>query len=330
MHDALAQLRVQDIDTSVEFLGTRVRLPIFVSCMTGGSEEGFRANRELARAAGEAGVPVGMGSIRILFDHPDLFDHFHLKPLAREVPVLANLGVVQVRDRDHREIVSLVRRLEADCLVVHVNPGQELFQPDGDRDFSGTVEPLARLCASAPFPIIVKETGFGIGPALVRELVGIGVSYVDIAGAGGTNWVSVESFRLDPAAAREAEEFRSWGLPTGLILAALGGSQMLLERVLASGGIRTGMDVAKCLALGARLAGLALPLARAVKQGGAGAVLAVLEGLERTLRRVMLLTGSRDVASLRHGKAWLDPWLVDAAGSLRSAGQEPEGESTTG
>lgn len=314
---------MQDVDTSVEFLGARIRFPVFVSCMTGGSEEGFRANRELARAAGRAGVPVGMGSIRILFDHPELFEHFHLKPLAPAVPVLANLGVVQVRDRDHRELVELVRRLEADCLVVHVNPGQELFQPDGDRDFRGTMEPLARLCASAPFPVIVKETGFGISPALVRELVAMGVSYVDIAGAGGTNWVSVESFRLESEAAAEAEEFRSWGIPTGLILAALRGSPALLERVLASGGIRTGMDVAKSLALGARLAGLALPLARAVRQGGADAVLSVLEGLERTLRRAMLLTGSRDLASLRRGKVWLDPWLVEAAKRLLAAGDQP-------
>jgi isopentenyl-diphosphate delta-isomerase len=300
MHDALSEQAVAEIDTSVEFLGARVRFPVFISCMTGGSEEGFRANRELARAAGSAGVPVGMGSIRILFDHPELFQHFHLKPLAPAVPVLANLGVVQVRDRDHRELVELVRRLEADCLVVHVNPGQELFQPDGDRDFRGTMEPLARLCAAAPFPVIVKETGFGIGPALVRELVAMGVSYVDIAGAGGTNWVSVESFRLEPEAAAEAEEFRSWGLPTGLVLAALRGSPALLE-------------------------GLALPLARAVRQGGADAVLSVLESLERTLRRAMLLTGARDLASLRRGKVWLDPWLVEAANSLLAAGDQPSG-----
>jgi isopentenyl-diphosphate Delta-isomerase len=319
VHAALSELDAAAVDTTADFLGTRVRLPVFISCMTGGSEGGFRANRELARAASAMGVAVGMGSIRILFEQPELFDHFHLKPLAPDVPVLANLGVVEVRRRNHGEIVALVRRLEADALAVHLNPGQELFQPDGDRDFRGTVEAIARLCATAPFPVIVKETGFGIGPALVRELVAAGAALVDIAGAGGTNWITVESHRLDGEAAEEAAEFASWGLPTGLILAGLAGEPRLLCRVLASGGIRTGIDVAKALALGAQHAGMALPLARAVAAGGAEGVVAYLERTERTLRRVMLLTGARDLESLRRGKVWMESSLVEAARALLTA-----------
>jgi isopentenyl-diphosphate delta-isomerase len=315
-HDALAQLCLGDIDSSELFLSRRIRSPLFISCMTGGSEGGFAVNRELARAASAAGIPVGMGSIRVLFEHPELRDHFHLRPLAREVPIMANLGIVQVRDREQREIVELVRRLEADCLVVHLNPAQELFQPGGDRDFRGTREALGRLCASAPFPVIVKETGFGIHPKLVLELLGLGVAYVDLAGAGGTNWVSVEARGGEPAAAEEAEEFRSWGLPTGLLLASLEPSAEASGRLLASGGIRSGMDVARCLALGAHLVGMALPLARAVVRGGAEEVLRYLERVERTLRRVMLLTGSRDLVALRRGKVWLESRLVYAARAL--------------
>lgn len=324
MHDALGELDWGDLDTTVEFLGYRIRSPLFISCMTGGSDKGFLANRELARAAQRAGVPVGMGSVRVLFHHPELFEHFHLKPLAPDVPVLANLGIVQVRDRDHREILTLVERLEADALVVHANPAQELFQPDGDRDFRGIVEALARLCAGSRVPIIVKETGSGIGPALVRELLAAGAAYVDVAGSGGTNWVKVESRGLDPALREEASEFATWGLPTGLILAALSQGGGPLDRVLASGGIRTGMDVARVIAMGVRLAGMALPLARDVASGGADAVVERLGRTDRTLRRVMLLTGSRDLKALRRGKVWLDPWLVESARSLLAA------ESTSG
>ena len=322
MHDALGELDWADIDTGVDFLAHRVRTPLFISCMTGGSDHGFRVNRELAKAAAVAGVPVGMGSIRILFDHPELFDHFHLKALAPDVPVLANLGIVQVRDRDHAQILELVRRLEADALVVHCNPAQELFQPDGDRDFRGVMEGLARLCAASDIPVIVKETGAGIGPALVRELLAAGAAYVDIAGAGGTNWVKVEAHGRDQGFLLESREFDNWGLPTGLILASLRMTDGPLDRVLASGGIRSGLDVARVLALGAHLAGMAAPMARAVVEGGADGVVELVARLDRTLRRVMLLTGSRDLAALRRGKVWMDPQLVESARGLGAAERE--------
>lgn len=319
VHDALGELDWSDIDTTVEFLSTRVRTPLLISCMTGGSENGFRVNRELARAAQISGVPVGMGSIRILFDHPELFDHFHLKALAPDVPVLANLGIVQVRDRPHPQILELVRKLEADALVVHVNPAQELFQPKGDRDFRGVMEALAKLCASSTTPIIVKETGAGIGPSLVRELLAAGAAYVDIAGSGGTNWVKVEAYGQTPAEREEAQVFDDWGIPTGLILATLRLDGTPLDRVIASGGLRTGLDLARVLALGARLGGMALPMARVVASGGADAVVELVAKIDRTLRRVMLLTGSRDLNALRRGKVWLEPVLEESARSLRAA-----------
>ncbi len=331
VHEALPETADEQIDTSVSFLGVRLSTPFFISCMTGGSEGGFRANRTLAAAAQELGVPVGVGSMRVLLSQPDLFSHFHLKPLAPDVPVLANIGAVQVRDSDRGAILGMVQRLEAQALVVHLNPGQELFQEDGDRDFRGVKEALYRLFDESPLPVIVKETGFGIAPDLARDLLAAGAAYVDLAGSGGTNWIAVESYRLPPDEAEAAREFDQWGLPTALLLAAFEGRQ---DRLIASGGIRTGMDAAKSLAMGAEMVGLALPAIRAAVGGGTEAVVKLYRNLQRTLRAVMLLTRSRTLAELRSGKVWLQPSLAQEAEALRralaarqEAEQEPRGRS---
>ncbi len=321
LHDALPDIAEEELDTRVTFCGTRVALPFFISCMTGGSEGGFRANRELAAAAQTLGIAVGLGSFRVLLENPALFKDFDVKPFAPDVPVLANLSAVQVRDTDIDALLTIVERLRAHALVVHLNPGQELFQPEGDRDFRGLLDAIARLCARCRLPVIVKETGFGILPRRARELRAAGAAYVDIAGAGGTNWISVESYRLPEEERADAEEFRDWGMPTAALLAAFRGGQ---ERLLASGGIHTGMDAAKSLALGAELAGFALPVIRAVVGGGSAAVVELFRRMERTLRKVMILTGSRTIADLRRGTVWLEPGLQAIAQSIAEA----EGSAT--
>lgn len=284
------------MDSTADFLGKRIAFPFFISCMTGGSAEGFRVNRELALAAAELGVPVGTGSIRVLLEHPELADHFRLKIHAPDVPLLGNLGAVQLRELEPSRVDGLVELIGADALVIHLNPGQELFEDDGDRDFRRLRESLATFIARAPYPVIVKETGFGIAPSDARFLLEAGAAYVDLAGSGGTNWISVEGYRHDEAALEAALEFRDWGFRTAPLLAA---SQVADGRILASGGLRSGMDAAKAVALGAAAAGMALPLARAASEGGARKVVAYGRRVERVLRTVMLLTGSRTVAELR-------------------------------
>ena len=318
-HDALPEIAEHDLDTSETFLGARIALPFFISCMTGGSEGGFKANRQLAAAAQELRIPVGLGSIRVLLENPALFPHFHVKPLAPDVPVLANISAVQVRDGEIPALMSLVQRLEAQALVVHLNTGQELFQPEGDRDFRGLKQAIARLCEQCPLPVIVKETGFGIVPPLVRELLRAGAAYVDLAGAGGTNWITVESYRLSTEERAAAAEFADWGVPTAVLLAACRTGR---DRVLASGGIRSGMDAAKAVAMGAALAGMALPAIRAVTAGGTEAVVKMFRRLEKTLRTVMLLTGSRTTADLRRGTVWLEPAFAASVESFERAARE--------
>jgi isopentenyl-diphosphate delta-isomerase len=283
---------------------------------------------ELATAAQALGIPVGLGSIRVLFRHPELFDHFHIKKIARDVPVLANIGAVQVRDMNHEVLFELLRKLEVQALVVHLNPGQELFQPDGDRDFRGLKDAFFRLCDASPLPVIAKETGFGIKPSLARELLDAGAAYIDVAGAGGTNWISVESYRLPESERAAAAEFTDWGLPTAILLAAYGN---MGGRVIASGGIRTGMDAAKALAMGAEIVGLALPVIRASVSGGAEAVARFYGGMQSVLRAVMHLTGSRTLGDLRRGTVWFEPSLDASARSFTGADsllRSPESEAT--
>jgi isopentenyl-diphosphate delta-isomerase len=318
VHDALPEISCGEIDTSVDFLGHRVALPLFISCMTGGSQGGFQANRDLAEAAQLLSIPVGIGSVRVLFDHPELFPHFHIKPLAPDVPVMANLAAQQIRDYSHDQVTELVGRLEAQALVIHVNPGQELFQPEGDRDFRGLKEAIASFCRAASVPVIVKETGFGIHLGLIRELIDMGAAYVDLAGAGGTNWITVESYRLAEEERRSAREFESWGLPTALLLASIP-KGLGPGKILASGGLRTGMDLAKALVLGAELGGMALPLIRKVREGGVEGVVGFIRSLEQVLRSVMLLTGSRTLADLRARSYWTEGWFSRAAESFRKA-----------
>lgn len=359
LHHALPELSLEDIDTSCSLFGYRTRLPLFISSMTGGSKDAFRVNQDLARIAQAEGIGVGMGSLRILFRKPEVKEHFLLKHLAPDVPVWANLGAVQVRDMVHDRIFEMIRSLEVDGIAIHLNPGQELFQPEGDRDFRGILPAIRRFCEKCPVPVMVKETGAGLHPAEVVRLLKAGARYVNIAGSGGTNWITVESLRQEghPDGADLAamgREFIGWGNPTALVLATLrnmedagripgqpsprqatmpdgkpsGRNRMLSEsagapasrnreagssdgilqgRVLASGGIRSGMDLAASLVLGAHAAGAALPVLRALDRDGADGARAWIRRAGGTLARVMLLTNCRNLGELRRSAHMLEP-----------------------
>jgi isopentenyl-diphosphate delta-isomerase len=314
VHRSLPEMNAADIDTTVMFLGRPISMPIFISSMTGGSAGGFRANKNLAQVAQEAGIPVGLGSIRILFRNPEVIEHFLLRPLAPDVPIFANIGGVQLRTDNFEPLVELIKRLEVDGLAVHLNVGQELVQPEGDSSFFGVLNGIERLCEACPVPVIAKETGFGINPAEAKSLLAAGVQYVDVAGRGGTNWAKVEAYRLPKESRGVANELESWGTPTALLLAA---TRAFDGSILASGGIRSGMDVAKSIALGAVAAGLALPFIRAVARGGVEAGVAVAERIRDVLHTAMLLTGSRTVADLRSAQVLESMEFAHAVSQLK-------------
>ena len=325
-HRSLPELNWSDLDTHTQFLGRSVRLPLFISSMTGGSDEGYRLNKELARAAQQARIPVGMGSIRILFRKPEVFEHFRLRDLAPDVPLWANIGAQQLvaeaeKDR-FQSLKELTKRLEVDAVAVHLNPGQELFQDEGDRDFRGLKEALKRYIGQAGLPVIVKETGFGIAPDEARQLWKAGAAYIDTAGTGGTNWLAVEAWRSSPETRLAAEAFDSWGWPTALLTAVLGRRRP--TPLLASGGLRTGLDLAKALAWGAAAGGMALPFIRAAQEKGHEGVLAVIEGIEKALLTTMLLSGARSLDDLRKVPLEVSPRFADA---LRRHGVRARGVS---
>ena len=299
MHNALPELDLDDVDTSTTIFGRTLRAPILISCMTGGTMQARRFNRVLARVAQEGRLAMGLGSGRALLEHPEVVDTFDVRSLAPDVLLFANLGAVQLNKGygidDCRRLVSMLR---ADALVLHLNPLQEALQPEGDTDFRGLLAKIESVCERAGVPVVVKEVGWGIADDLVRKLFDAGVSAVDVAGAGGTSWSEVERHRLaEPWRARVAAAFAGWGIPTAQCLQAA--RAIAPEGLLfASGGLRDGMDVAKAIALGADLAGMAGPFLRAAADGHDAAVERARE-ITEVLRIVMFATGARTLADLR-------------------------------
>jgi isopentenyl-diphosphate delta-isomerase type 2 len=317
VHRSLPEINSGEVDTQIDFLGFRVQLPLFISSMTGGSAEGFQTNKDLATVAGELGIPVGMGSIRILLERPEAIDDFLLKRYAPHVPVFANIGGVQLPQIRHDDLYALIERLDVDAIAIHLNPAQELFQDEGDRDFRGILDAIGTFTGRSPVPVIVKETGFGINPAEIDALFSAGAAYVDIAGSGGTNWARVEAYRDDAEDALDrVAEFDEWGLPTALVLAAIGRDR---TGVLASGGIRRGIDVVRALAMGAHACGLALPFIRLLRAGGIDTAVDFGRRLEYVIRNAMVLSGCRTVDELRRAPVWYESSLREDATALAAA-----------
>ncbi|MDP1889949.1 MAG: type 2 isopentenyl-diphosphate Delta-isomerase [Gemmatimonadaceae bacterium] len=270
-HRALPGRDLAAVDLTTDLLGARLAAPLVVSAMTGGTPEAEAVNRRLARAAAEHGIALVLGSGRALLGDPELLRTY--RSSARPPLLLANLGAVQLADRDAAP--RLVDLLGADGLSIHLNPIQEAVQPEGQPHFGRVIERIAATVARlAPLPVVVKEVGFGMDGADVAELRYAGVAAVDVAGAGGTNWALVEGLR-DPAAGAVAEGFADWGVPTAEAIAQARAAAPALP-LIASGGVRDGVDVARCLALGANAAGLARPLLIAAQEERAGEAVAVL------------------------------------------------------
>lgn len=297
-HRALPERDLASVSLETPLLGARLAAPLVVSAMTGGTAEAGEINRRLARAAAEAGIALVLGSGRRLLDDPALLRTYRPDRASRPPLLLANLGGAQLRDRGGPERAErLLDLLDADGLSVHLNPLQEAVQPEGQPDFSGVLAGIAASVARlAPRPVVVKEVGFGLGPADVVALRDAGVAAVDVAGAGGTNWALIEG-RRDPRAGAVAHAFADWGLPTADALRAAVAADPELP-VIASGGLRDGVEVAKCLALGACAAGLARPFLIAARADRAGAA---VETVVRQLRIAVWAAGAGSAGELGAG-----------------------------
>jgi isopentenyl-diphosphate delta-isomerase len=298
-HVALPELALDDVDLSLTVWNRRLAAPLLISSMTGGTAAARDINARLAEAAQALGLAMGVGSQRAAVEDARLADTYRVRRVAPDILLFANLGAVQLnRGFGVDEAKRAVEMIEADALILHLNPLQEAVQPEGDRDFRDLAVKIGQVARALPVPLIVKEVGNGISGAVARRLAGCGVAAVDVAGAGGTSWSEVEAYRSrDPSARQVAHEFAGWGIPTALSL--IEARRAAPELVLfASGGIRGGVDAAKAIRLGAALVGAAAPVLGSAT-ATAEAVAARMRRLIQELRIAAFCTGSRDLAALR-------------------------------
>jgi isopentenyl-diphosphate Delta-isomerase len=299
VHRALPEIDLDDVELRTNLLGRHVDAPLLVSCMTGGTEQARVINQRLARVAQAHGLAMGLGSCRILLEQPDVLPTFDVRELAPDVPLLANLGAVQLNlGVGIDECKHLLHVLRADALVLHLNPLQEALQTSGNTSFAGLLARIAAVCSGLNAPVVVKEVGWGISDDLVTRLFDAGVAAVDVAGAGGTSWSEVERHRMsDPVRARIAASFAGWGIPTAdALIRARGAAPSGV--LIASGGVRNGIDIAKALTMGADSVGIAGPLVRAAAAGDDALDETVTVTLEE-LRLAMFCVGAARVADLR-------------------------------
>jgi isopentenyl-diphosphate delta-isomerase len=292
---ALPGINLAEISMETEFLGRKIAVPIMICGMTGGPKRARSVNENLAKAAQKLKTPMGVGSCRILLEKPEVLPTFRVRKWAPDVPILANLGAVQLNyGVSWKECQRIVDLTEADGLALHLNPLQEAMQRGGDTNFSDLVEKVGKVVEKLSVPVVVKEVGHGISGEVARKLYNVGVEWVDVAGAGGTSWAWIDGMLAGEEG--RAERFKECGVDT--VTAIRECVKVKGLKVIGSGGVRSGLDVAKCLALGAEIAGLARPfLLAALKSSGETEEFG--RRLIEELRVAMFGVGCRNVRELR-------------------------------
>ncbi len=297
VHQSLPEMAADDIDLSVEFLGKHLAAPILITGMTGGTAEAATINRDLAAVAQDLGIGFGLGSQRAMAEKPELAATFQVRDVAPDALIIGNIGAVQAGEYGVDRVAELAEAISADAMAIHLNPAQEMIQSEGDRDFRGVLQTIKSLVHGLGIPLIVKETGCGISAQTARSLARTGVRHLDVSGAGGTSWVAVERHRAPEGSVQQqlGDEFWDWGIPTAASVHVCARANL---NVVASGGIRSGLDIARAMALGACVGGVAAPVLRAYRSGGSEAAKQLLQTLIDSLRIALLLTGCRSVADL--------------------------------
>ena len=298
-HCCLPELDRADINLSTTFLGKQLKAPLLISSMTGGTEQARLINYRLAAVAQHYRIAMGVGSQRVAIENPQVSATFEVRSLAPDILLFANLGAVQLNyTYGIAECQRVVDWLQADALILHLNPLQECVQTRGDTNFRGLLGKIETLCAKLPVPVIAKEVGNGISAGMAQKLIEAGVGAIDVAGAGGTSWARVESERArDGLQRRLGATFANWGIPTAECLTTIRSIAPDLP-LIASGGLRDGLDAAKAIALGADLAGFALPFLQAAAESET-ALHQLTEALTAELSTVLFCTGNATLSGLR-------------------------------
>jgi len=298
-HRALPELDFSEIRTDTVFLNRKINAPFFISSMTGGTGQAMDINRNLAQLAQKRGWAFGVGSLRAAIEHPELLGSFRVRSYAPDIPILANLGAVQLNyGFGYEECMRAVEWIEADALVLHLNSLQEVFQPEGNTNFRGLLNRILALCRRMPIPVGIKEVGWGIDSDLAVQLAEAGVSFLDVAGAGGTSWILVEKHRSsDPIKRAAADAFADWGIPTADCVREVR-ARLPETLLIASGGLANGVEAAKAIALGADLAGFGRSLLSSAVTS-LERLDELAERLEFELRTAMFGIGAASIRELR-------------------------------
>ncbi|MEH2067244.1 MAG: type 2 isopentenyl-diphosphate Delta-isomerase [Nostoc sp.] len=299
-HCCLPELDYSDIKISTNFLGKHLGAPLLISSMTGGTEQAGIINQRLAEVAQHYKIAMGVGSQRVAVEKPQVADTFAVRKYAPDVLLFANLGAVQLNYKyGLDECLRVVDILEADALILHINPLQECIQTKGDTNFKGLLDNISKVCHKIPVPVIAKEVGNGISAAIAKKLLDAGVTAIDVAGAGGTSWAKVESERAENALQRRlGKTFADWGLPTAECITSIRAIAPDV-RLIASGGLRHGLDAAMAIALGADIAGFAMPFLKAAAVSQT-AVAELAEVLIAEITTVLFCTGNATLEQLKH------------------------------
>ncbi|HDQ45556.1 MAG TPA: type 2 isopentenyl-diphosphate Delta-isomerase [bacterium] len=297
VHCALPELNLSDIETGVSFLGRELAFPLMITAITGGFPGARKINADLAETCQTERIALGLGSQRQLFENDRYVESYRIvRQKAPDIPLVGNIGAAEIiGHRDFSPFRRLVDLIEADALAVHLNALQERLQPEGGTDFRGVLDALGRLVRDIPVPVIVKETGCGVSRETAQRLADIGVRFLDVAGAGGTSWAGIESFRSPDN--RLAREFWDWGIPTAFSLRMA--SDIPELTLIASGGLENGIDLAKAVALGARLGGAALPFLGVWRRKKLDGLISEVRTWKEAFRTVLWLTGSASPSGLR-------------------------------
>ncbi len=292
VHQALPELNLAEVDTSQMFLGKRLEFPLLIAAMTGGCQEAKEINKILADIASRKGLAFGVGSQRAMIENPALTDTFEVRDVALNIPLMGNIGITALKQYPLSKIHKAVHSIQADALCVHINPAQELFQNEGNTDFSVCLAFLDSLCREADYPIIAKEVGNGISRESAQHLKSCGITAIDVGGMGGTSWVLVDSIH----SGKDSTRFRSWGIPTAISILE---TRNVGIPLIATGGVRNGVQIAKAVLLGADLCGIALPFLKILNKDGKEGVERYIDTLKREFCFSLFLTGSSDIKTFR-------------------------------
>lgn len=297
LHNALPEVDIDEIDLRASFLGRQLKAPVLISSMTGGFELARKVNRNLAQAAQQLGVAMGVGSQRVALEEKSVADSFKVRDLAPDILLLGNLGAVQLNyGYGIEQCRQAVRMIQADGLILHLNVLQEAVQPEGNRNFQGLTAKIGEICRQLEVPVVAKEVGSGISADVARRLKRSGVKAIDVAGHGGTSWYAVEAKRAALRGQPIDHTFSDWGIPTEEALVQVRQATPDLE-IIASGGIRNGLDIAKTIALGANVAAIGQPLLAPALES-AGEVVKFLTGIIYEIKVAMLCIGATNLAAL--------------------------------